>query len=261
MLPGQVQSIFALVLVLPYTIADYAQNIAVARLLSDFLSANPDSLSFASALIVTKFALSRHPGDRHRAFRAGGPETPGLMPNRAGELHEPDHDLLADAGACAADLHRLRRAGPAPVRRGQVGEAKVGQYKVRSTEPASSVTVAANLINQFELPVLFYVLCLTLHVTNGVNYLTLALMWIFVAVALCPRLGAPDQQQSAAAQPLFLRRRGGSRCSAWIWFALHLLASGVSRAIAGFVQQRAKVDASRVNGSKDRTPRSCACRT
>jgi len=56
-LPGQVQSIFALVLVLPYTLADYAQNIAVARLLSDFLSANPDSLSFASALIVTKFAL------------------------------------------------------------------------------------------------------------------------------------------------------------------------------------------------------------
>ncbi|WP_165778612.1 hypothetical protein [Mesorhizobium wenxiniae] len=56
-LPAQLQSLFALVLVLPYTLADYAQNIAVARLLSDFLSANPDSLSFASALIVTKFAL------------------------------------------------------------------------------------------------------------------------------------------------------------------------------------------------------------
>ena len=56
-LPGQLQSIFALILVLPYTLADYAQNIAVARLLSDFLSANPDSLSLASALIVTKFAL------------------------------------------------------------------------------------------------------------------------------------------------------------------------------------------------------------
>jgi hypothetical protein len=60
-LSGQIQSIFALVLVLPYTIAEYAQNIAVARLLSDFLSANPDSLSFASALIVTKFALMAIP--------------------------------------------------------------------------------------------------------------------------------------------------------------------------------------------------------
>ncbi|RUU07161.1 hypothetical protein EOD10_32955, partial [Mesorhizobium sp. M7A.T.Ca.TU.009.01.3.2] len=56
------------------------------------------------------------------------------------------------------------------------GEAKAGQFKVRSAEPASSVTVAANLTNQFELPVLFYVLCLTLHLTNGVNYLTLSLM-------------------------------------------------------------------------------------
>ncbi|MER8830797.1 hypothetical protein NKH73_30695 [Mesorhizobium sp. M0938] len=56
-LPAQLQSLFALVLVLPYTLADYAQNFAVARLLSDFLSANPDSLSLASALIVTKFAL------------------------------------------------------------------------------------------------------------------------------------------------------------------------------------------------------------
>ena len=60
------------------------------------------------------------------------------------------------------------------------GEAKAGQYRVRSTEPASSVTVANNLINQFELPVLFYALCLTLFVTNGVNYLTLALAWIFI---------------------------------------------------------------------------------
>ncbi|TPM02225.1 hypothetical protein FJ943_09075 [Mesorhizobium sp. B2-3-10] len=56
-LPAQMQAVFALILVLPYTLADYAQNIAVARLLSDFLYANPDSLSFASALIVTKFAL------------------------------------------------------------------------------------------------------------------------------------------------------------------------------------------------------------
>ncbi|MDX8524720.1 hypothetical protein RFM68_09385 [Mesorhizobium sp. MSK_1335] len=56
-MPVQVQALFSLVLVLPYTIADYAQNLAVARLLSDFQSANPDSLAFASFLTVTKFAL------------------------------------------------------------------------------------------------------------------------------------------------------------------------------------------------------------
>lgn len=56
-LPAQAQALVAVVLVLPYTIADYSENIMVARLLSDFQAANPDSLSFASALIVTKFAL------------------------------------------------------------------------------------------------------------------------------------------------------------------------------------------------------------
>lgn len=56
-MPAQLQALFSLVLVLPYAIADYAQNFAVARLLSDFQSANPDSLSFASSLTVTKFAL------------------------------------------------------------------------------------------------------------------------------------------------------------------------------------------------------------
>ena len=61
----------------------------------------------------------RHPGDRHRRFLAGGPETPGLTQN-GGAIHEPDRDLLAVAGAGAAGLHRLYRDGPPQIRRGQV---------------------------------------------------------------------------------------------------------------------------------------------
>ena len=102
------------------------------------------------------------------------------------------------------------------------GEAKVGQYKMRSTEPASSATVAANLVNQFELPVLFYVLCLTLHVTNGVNYLTVALMWVFVASRYIHALIHLTSND--------LRSRSRSffvgavvLLAAWIWLALHLL--------------------------------------
>lgn len=56
-MPVQLQALFSLVLVLPYAVADYAQNFALARLLSDFQLANPDSLAFASSLTVTKFAL------------------------------------------------------------------------------------------------------------------------------------------------------------------------------------------------------------
>jgi hypothetical protein len=102
------------------------------------------------------------------------------------------------------------------------GEAKVGQYKVRTTEPASSVTVANNLINQFELPVLFYVLCLALHVTNGVNYLALALMWIFVVSRYV------HSWVHLTSNNLLFRSRAfffGAvvLLLAWVWFAFHLL--------------------------------------
>lgn len=60
-MPEDMQAIFALMFVLPYTLADYAENIAVTRLLSDFLSANPDSLSLASGLVVTKFVFGLVP--------------------------------------------------------------------------------------------------------------------------------------------------------------------------------------------------------
>jgi hypothetical protein len=66
------QAAFALALVLPFTLADYGQNIAVVRLLSDFLYANPDSLGFASALIVTKFALGAVPVVVIAAFYLAG---------------------------------------------------------------------------------------------------------------------------------------------------------------------------------------------
>jgi len=67
-------------------------------------------------------------------------------------------------------------------RRGAVesGEAEVRQFKGRYEEPARSVTVANNLMNQFEAPVLFHVVCLCLYVTAGSNVLTLTLAWLFV---------------------------------------------------------------------------------
>jgi hypothetical protein len=40
---------------------------------------------------------------------------------------------------------------------------------------------ADNFINLFEVPVLFYVLCLALYVTNKVTLLQLVLAWVFVA--------------------------------------------------------------------------------
>ncbi|CCV06388.1 conserved hypothetical protein [Mesorhizobium metallidurans STM 2683] len=102
------------------------------------------------------------------------------------------------------------------------GEAKAGQFKTRSTEPASSVTVANNLSNQFELPVLFYVLCLALHETNGVNYLTLALMWIFV-ISRCAHAWVHLTSNNLRLRSRIFFFGAVVLLLAWIWFALHLL--------------------------------------
>lgn len=60
--------------------------------------------------------------------------------------------------------------------------AKIHQFKVRTEEPSASVTAANNLMNQFELPVLFHVACLALFVTNGVSFVAVLLAWVFVAL-------------------------------------------------------------------------------
>ncbi|SFO55197.1 hypothetical protein SAMN03159463_02225 [Mesorhizobium sp. NFR06] len=102
------------------------------------------------------------------------------------------------------------------------GEAKISQYKVRSTEPGTSVTVANNLINQFELPVLFHVLCLALFVTNGVNYLTLVLMWLFIVTRYVHAFVHLNRNHVLHRSRAFFLG-AGILLVAWIWFALHLL--------------------------------------
>lgn len=57
-LPARGQALLTLGLVLPYTVAEYAQNIAVMRLLSNFLNADPDSLDLASGLTVASSSLA-----------------------------------------------------------------------------------------------------------------------------------------------------------------------------------------------------------
>jgi hypothetical protein len=68
-----------------------------------------------------------------------------------------------------------RRFGPL-----LAGTVKPLVFAARGAEPAGSTTASNNLMNRFELPVLFFALCLSLYVTNGVNYLSVILAWLFV---------------------------------------------------------------------------------
>ncbi len=59
--------------------------------------------------------------------------------------------------------------------------AKQGMSEIRKTGfPKHVVNASDNFKNQFELPVLFYVLCLFFVLTGGVTTLILAIAWIFV---------------------------------------------------------------------------------
>lgn len=101
------------------------------------------------------------------------------------------------------------------------GEARINQFKTRAAEPDTSISAANNVINQFELPVLFYAVCLSLYVTQGVAYLSVALAWLFVATRYAHawfHLGANRikyRSRAFIAGWLVL-------ALLWIWFALHL---------------------------------------
>lgn len=46
--------------------------------------------------------------------------------------------------------------------------------------PEDVVKVSNNIANQFEVPVLFYVLCLVIHSVNAAGTVALVLAWLFV---------------------------------------------------------------------------------
>lgn len=103
----------------------------------------------------------------------------------------------------------------------RAGSVKGSAYKLRSTEPDVSATVSNNLMNQFELPVLFHVLCLALYVTNGVNYLTLLLMWLFVVSRYVHAyVHVTSNRLVARYQSFFFGVAVLGIC--WIWFALRI---------------------------------------
>ena len=103
------------------------------------------------------------------------------------------------------------------------GEARVSTFKDRGTEPPTSASVSANRMNQFELPVLFHVVCIALFVTAGVSYLTVLLAWVFIALRYVHAGIALFGNEVRLRSPAFA---AGALVLGimWIYFALHLLA-------------------------------------
>ncbi len=63
----------------------------------------------------------------------------------------------------------------------RAGEAKASQFRENQLEPERSRFIRNNLENQFELPTLFYPVCIALYVTGGADLYAVLLAWLFVA--------------------------------------------------------------------------------
>ena len=72
----------------------------------------------------------------------------------------------------------VARVGAARERRVTVGDFRLGESP---NVPADVALPNRNFMNLFEMPVLFYVACVILFVTNAVDGLALVLAWLYVA--------------------------------------------------------------------------------
>jgi hypothetical protein len=105
----------------------------------------------------------------------------------------------------------------------EAGDARVSDFRENRKEPPQSIFVNNNLVNQFQLPVLFYVVCLCLYVTQGNSIVTVALAWIFVVLRYLHASIHITSNRIRYRSPVFAV--GAIMLAAlWLWFALHLLA-------------------------------------
>lgn len=104
------------------------------------------------------------------------------------------------------------------------GTAKAQDFKIPIIEPGPSATAIRSLSNQFELPVLFYVVCILLSLVNGVNTLTLLLAWIFVLTRVFHAFVHVTSNRLRLRRPAFI---AGLLVNLVLWVALALKLAGV----------------------------------
>jgi hypothetical protein len=105
----------------------------------------------------------------------------------------------------------------------RAGSVRRSDFRENRNEPPESVFAHNNLLNQFQLPVLFYVVCLCLYVTQGSSIVTVALAWIFVVLRYLHAFIHVTSNRIRYRSPVFALGYVVLGVM-WLWFALHLLA-------------------------------------
>lgn len=103
----------------------------------------------------------------------------------------------------------------------RAGLAKPQDYWVPAIEPAPSATAARSLVNQFELPVLFFLVCILLYVTAGVSHAVLAVAWLFVLSRLAHAYVHVTSNRLKIRQRLFVTGFVFN-FALWVLFAAHI---------------------------------------
>ena len=103
----------------------------------------------------------------------------------------------------------------------KAGTARPSDFKVPSIEPEASATAARNLSNQFELPVLFYVACLSLFVTGGAGQAAVIAAWAFVLARVAHAWIHLTSNRIRLRRPLFILSLVINLVQ-WLLLALHI---------------------------------------
>lgn len=101
------------------------------------------------------------------------------------------------------------------------GAAKKQDYLIPTIEPAASATVARSLINQFELPLLFLIVCTLLYITAGANTFAVIIAWLFVLSRYVHAFVHVTSNRLMVRQRLF-SIGFVLNFILWVWFSLHI---------------------------------------
>ena len=101
------------------------------------------------------------------------------------------------------------------------GEAKATDFRVPQTEAERSAVAIRNLSNQFELPVLFYVVCILFHITSGADIVVVVMAWTFVLSRFAHAYVHLSSNRIRHRRPLFIVGYAANAVL-WIWFAIKL---------------------------------------
>lgn len=103
------------------------------------------------------------------------------------------------------------------------GRAKASDFRLPNRDEGDETRAIANAVtNQFELPVLFFAVCLAAHAAGTVNALLIALAWCFVITKTAHSYVHATSNKLRHRRPIFIAAFFTVTLM-WVWFGVGLL--------------------------------------